>query len=129
MRQGSVGGHVDRDERTPVFADLAEFRTWECSTASFDCCILNLLLYNEPVLYWKSTSRIHKESQLYLHQLELAAESFHTHVQAKCKQLEAFRLCLWLDVALVHVVWKQSSNLTNNVVDYKQITVRKGFVF
>lgn len=73
IRQVSAGG----DERAgeggeAVFADLAEFSRLllgcrECSAGPFDCCLLNLLFYNEPVLFWISRSRVHKESQLYLH--------------------------------------------------------------
>lgn len=61
MRQRSAGGDVGGDERAQkegeaVFADLAEFssllsRSGECSAAPFDCCLLNLLLYNEPVYF------------------------------------------------------------------------------
>lgn len=44
------------EEGESVFTDLAEFsvllfRSGECSAAPFDCCLLNLLMYNEPVLF------------------------------------------------------------------------------
>lgn len=59
-------------EGEAVFADLAEFsrllsRSGECSAAPFDCRMLNLLPYNEPVHFSKSMCRMQKESQLYLY--------------------------------------------------------------
>ena len=61
-----------KKEGEAVFADLAEFSSLlsgspECSAAPFDCRLLNLLLYNEPVHFSKSMCRMQKESQLYLY--------------------------------------------------------------
>lgn len=44
------------EEGEAVFADLAEFSrllfgSGECSASPFDCCLLHLLLYNEPVFF------------------------------------------------------------------------------
>lgn len=55
-RQVSAGGDERAEEEgEAIFADLAEFsgllfRSGECSAAPFDCCLLDLLMYNEPVL-------------------------------------------------------------------------------
>lgn len=50
----SGGDERAQEEGEAVFADLPEFTSLlsgsgECSTVSFHCRLLNLLLYNEPV--------------------------------------------------------------------------------